>query len=105
MGQRYVPDSYMFQQLVYPKVGGRYLPKGLDIMAALGSEMAEDILEKEKDFSYEGYKEQLEKLKQEFSELSLEEWAKTLYWGWLYSLQPLLKSRGEEYPLFMRNDA
>lgn len=43
-GQRYIPDSYIFQQLVYDKVGTtqkpRYLPKGLDVLAALGSDRA-----------------------------------------------------------------
>ncbi len=44
MGQRYIPDSYAFQQLVWALVGEeanrRDLPMGLDVMAVLGSDQA-----------------------------------------------------------------
>ncbi|MBE0448797.1 MAG: DUF3160 domain-containing protein [Actinobacteria bacterium] len=46
MGQRLVPDSYIFQELVYPKTD-RSMPKGLDIPAVFGSERAYEILDKE----------------------------------------------------------
>jgi hypothetical protein len=107
MGQRFTPDAYMFQELVYPNVSHRFLPKGLDIMAVLGSETAEQILETEGDFDLPGYAMQLEKLQQEFSELTIEDWTKTLYWSWLYSLKPLLKDRYGclECPSFMLSDA
>lgn len=107
MGQRFTPDAYMFQELVYPNVASRFLPKGLDIMAVLGSETAERILETEGHFDLPGYVVQLEKLQQEFSELPIEDWTKTLYWSWLYSLKPLLEdSRScSECPLFMLSDA
>lgn len=114
MGQRFTPGSYIFQELVFDKVGQhsltrgyRLLPKGLDIMAVLGSETAEEILKDEGDFEFKGYEEQLEKLKEEFSSLSVEEWTKTLYWSWLYSLGPLLEEKHETegYPLFMETEA
>ena len=38
MGQRFIPDSYMFQELVHDKVINRLFPKGLDILAVLGSD-------------------------------------------------------------------
>ena len=41
MGQRFIPDSYMFQELVYDKVSTlsdpRFFPMSLDVMAVLGS--------------------------------------------------------------------
>ncbi len=37
MGQRFIPDSYMFAQLVAPFISGRLMPKGLDVMSVLGS--------------------------------------------------------------------
>ncbi|GAH54359.1 unnamed protein product, partial [marine sediment metagenome] len=76
MGQRFIPDSYMFQELVYgikdrkeilkykgeekpftmeviPNVGpARAFPRGLDILAVLGSKRALEILEKEGDTEY-----------------------------------------------------
>ncbi len=107
MGQRFIPDSYMFQQLVFDNVLGRNFPKGLDVMAVLGSERAYKILTElfyDED-SYPKYVEQIAKLRQEFSDLSPETWAQNLYWNWIYSLMALLDERGEGFPTFMSNDA
>ncbi len=122
MGQRFIPDSYIFQNLVYPKVklytGNsrpftwvmsqmgpiRGVPRGLDIMAVLGSKYAEDIIRKEGDSDYGGYNRQLEKLKEEF-DLKREEWSSNLYWSWLYNLNPLLSPSEGNVPSFMGNKA
>jgi hypothetical protein len=106
MGQRFVPDSYMFQELVFDKVGGRTFPKGLDVPAVLGSERAYGILlDVYGEGSYANYGEQMEKLRQEFASLPDEQWTENLYWGWLHSLRPLLDVKGEGYPVFMQNQA
>ena len=130
MGQRFIPDSYMFQELVYgvkgkkeilkykgednpftmefiPNVGpARAFPRGLDIMAVLESKRALDILEKEGDTEYEYYYEQLNKLREEFTLKNEEEWKQNLYWHWLYNLLPLLEeSKSENLPEFMQNVA
>jgi hypothetical protein len=107
MGQRFIPDSYMFQQLVYDKVGTidnpRLFPKGLDVMAVLGSERALQYLESEKQYAH--YEEQMEKLRTEFSQLDQIVWTQNLYWTWLYCLLPLLEEKGVNYPLFMQSAA
>jgi len=127
MGQRFIPDSYMFQQLVFgvkrmtykggrrpftmeiiPYVGPvRAFPRGLDILAVLGSKRALEILEKEGDTEYEDYYEQLDKLKKEFALKKEKEWKQNLYWRWLYSLLPLLEENKnkEGIPEFMQNTA
>lgn len=128
MGQRFIPDSYMFQQLVFPKIqdytgGGskpftaetiqtlkgmrtvRVFPRGLDVTAVLGSQRAEEILDKEKDSAFENYDEQFQKLKQEFSSLPQDQWAENLYWNWLYSLLPTLTVKGNGYPVFMQQES
>ena len=127
MGQRFIPDSYMFQQLVFgvkrmtykggrrpftmeiiPYVGPvRAFPRGLDILAVLGSKRALEILEKEGDTEYEDYYEQLDKLKKEFALKKEKEWKQNLYWRWLYSLLPLLEENEnkEGIPEFMQNTA
>ena len=128
MGQRFIPDSYMFQQLVFPKIqtytgGGskpftaetietlngvrvvRVFPMGLDVTAVLGSQRAKVILDKQKDSSYEKYEEQFQKLKGEFSSLPQEQWAENLYWNWLYSLLPTLTVKGSGYPVFMQQES
>jgi hypothetical protein len=94
-GQRYIPDSYIFQQLVYDKVGTfqkpRNLPKGLDVMAAFGSSRALEILKTVyKENLYFNYETQLLKLKTEFKELATTEWNQSIYFAWLYALKLLL---------------
>jgi len=107
MGQRYIPDSYILGQLVYANVGTvgnpRLMPKGLDVMAALGSERAWKYLEDQKD--YYGYVDQMEMLQEMVGNISWQEWTHNLYYLWLYSLLPLLNTLGDGYPLFMSNDA
>jgi hypothetical protein len=123
MGQRFIPDSYMFQQLVYSNVGVyqgdgapftlspsmagpiRGFPRGLDVQAALGSLRALEILTAEGDTDYIGYAEQLAKLQAEFAALPDEQWTANLYWNWLHSLSPLLERKGEGYPFFMQSPA
>jgi len=127
MGQRFVPDSYMFQNLVFPAAGmyigddepftmgmtaigpSRCFPRGLDAMAVLGSERAYEILDAEGDTEYQGentsYDKQLNELKEEFAAFSEEDWNRNLYWSWLYSLKPLLEDFGQGYPAFMQTEA
>ena len=106
MGQRFIPDSYMFQQLVHDLVPGRFFPKGLDILAIMGSQRAYDILVNVyNEDKYPKYLEQIEKLKAEFANIDDELWAQNLYWNWLYVLMPLLTPKGEGYPVFMQNQA
>jgi hypothetical protein len=123
MGQRFVPDSYIFQQLVYNRVGKfegtgqpftlsesdagpvRGLPRGLDILAVLGSPRALQILEQEGDTAYRNYPEQMSKLQREFASLPEEQWTENLYWNWLHTLRPLLVEKGDGYPSFMQSSA
>jgi hypothetical protein len=92
MGQRYIPDSYMFQELVYAKVGTqqdpRTMPKGLDVFAALGSDEARKILkERYHEDRYQNYEAQLDKLQKEFDQLTPDDWNQNVYFGWLYALK------------------
>jgi len=106
MGQRFIPDSYMFQQLVFNKVAGRFFPKGLDVLAVLSNSRAYDILVKRYgEDRYAEYVEQLKKLKKEFESLADVAWAQNLYWNWLYVLMALLNPKGGGYPYFMQNPA
>jgi len=125
MGQRFVPDSYMFQQLIFPAVdpytgsgdpqpftmeytyGGpaRVFPRGLDVMNVLGSGQAAAILQEAGDTAYERYDTQIGKLQDNFSSFNVTEWHRNLYFSWLYSLLPLLESYGDEYPYYMQTDA
>ena len=104
MGQRFVPDSYIFQMLCWDKVGfnnegeRRILPKGLDVFAVLGSERAYQLLIP--DFDFKNYEANLNMLKENFTEI---DWTHSSYTAWLYALKSLINIEyGEEYPAFMR---
>jgi len=133
MGQRFIPDSYMFQNLVFgyvtqhltltpdkwnekPFTSGlvdtpsgpivaRVFPRGLDVMALLGSGRAKELIKDLGDDQYDKYNEKFAELETEFNNFTVADWNKNLYWAWLYSLEPLLHDFGEGYPTFMQTTA
>jgi Protein of unknown function (DUF3160) len=129
MGQRFVPDSHIMGKLVYPTVGPatekgmftcvqtargsdrRGFPRGLDVMAVLGSPRARAILTELKDDAYRtddkalSYEQALTAMKKEYSGLSDADWNRNLYWSWLHALRPLLADYGAGYPTFMSTPA
>jgi len=111
MGQRFVPDAFIFRQLIYRNVGERNppnrrgLPNGLDIPAAMGSARAYQHLNQMGETDFKDYEAQMSKLREWLSGLSVEEWTETLYNSWLYSFQPLLDVPGYGYPAFMTSIA
>jgi len=121
MGQRFIPDSYMFQNLVFPNVGtytGNSIPEpftlfqgcrdypcGLDVMALLGSAQALIIMIEQGETDYINYWQRFGELKSEFESFHTSDWNRNLYWGWLYSLRALIEDFGEGYPNFMRTQA
>ncbi len=112
MAQRFIPDSWVLQQLVSPLVGtpgpetARDVPMGLDVMAALGSARARAILiDTYHQDRYANYEAQLDRVTAHLAQTDEATWRSNLYWGWLYALRPLLEPRGEGYPTFMRSEA
>jgi hypothetical protein len=129
MGQRFIPDSYMMGKLVFPTVGPptrdgmftwvptqrgpiRGFPRGLDVMAVLGSDRARALLAELGDDAYRSdgkkvlsYEEALTALKKEYAGLSGADWNRNLYWSWLHALKPLLWEYGKGYQAFMATTA
>ncbi len=109
MGQRFVPDAYIFRQLIYRNVSTREerrgLPKGLDVFAAMGSERAYELLDTMGDTKYLSYTSQMDKMRAWTGELSVNDWTETVYNTWLYTFYPLLEVPGEGYPSFMQSAA
>ncbi|MCJ7511618.1 MAG: DUF3160 domain-containing protein, partial [Anaerolineales bacterium] len=109
MGQRFVPDAYVFRELIYRNVGtqqdARGLPKGLDLFAAMSSERAYELLDEMGETHYANYPEQMQKMRDWMSSLSSQEWTETLYNAWIYTFYPLIEAPGEGYPAFMRSSA
>ncbi|MHA1778849.1 MAG: DUF3160 domain-containing protein [Candidatus Heimdallarchaeaceae archaeon] len=104
LGQRFTPESYIFQQLVDPKVPGRLIPTALDVFAVLGSDRAQQFTLNDSS-QYINFEEQLNNLRKEFTNVSVETWSQNLYMLWLYSLLPLLEPKSAGYPFFMQTDA
>jgi len=116
LGQRFTIDASIFQKLICREVGNkdgtmpcpqedsRMLPNGLDIPAAFGSKTAYSILDEMGETDYAKYPENMKKLQDGMAQLPKSQWTANLYWGWMYTLQTLLKDYGEGYPMFMQND-
>ncbi|MBI4616016.1 MAG: DUF3160 domain-containing protein [Planctomycetes bacterium] len=120
MGQRFIPDSYWMGRLVFPTIGApakgrtdmftcaaglRAFPRGLDVMALLGSARARAHLAASGDDAYAGYDKEFARLSAEIAKLSREDWNRNLYWSWLWCLKALLEPVGEGYPTLMKEDA
>ncbi len=103
MGQRFIPDSYIFQQLVHSKVRDRLIPKAFDIFYVFGSARAGHYLQGENE-TFSDYSSQILKLQKEFGNFTDLDWTQNLYWLWLYTLFPLLKPADVGYPGYMLND-
>jgi hypothetical protein len=106
MGQRYVPDSYIFQklcwdQVLYNSMGKRrIMPKGLDVFAVLGSERAYQLLIP--DFDYQGFEANLENLTTTFGNLNESDWQASSYTAWVHALASLVNPTSGDYPEFMQ---
>ena len=109
MGQRFTIDAAIMQNLVYNKVGEnasgdkRMMPDALDVPAALGSDEALAILEERGATGYDGYSDNLQKLRDVYTQDDPALWQASLYAQWLYTLNPLLDEKGEGYPAFMQS--
>lgn len=102
MGQRYVLDADIIQELVEPLI--RPVPSGLDVMAVLGSERALEIqLGKEENQHWDEYESEVLRLKDKFSKLNESQWMKNMYNGWMWTLKGYLEPFTDGYPSFMTN--
>ncbi len=107
MGQRYVLDSDILQDLVEPIL--RELPSALDLMGVLGSKTAEDLQKNvyQPQKAWPEYTGNYVNWKEAVSALTPDYWGTNLYTGWLWTLQEALKEYtvGSGMPFFMMNDA
>ncbi|WP_202710755.1 DUF3160 domain-containing protein [Sporosalibacterium faouarense] len=105
MGQRYVPDAEIVQELVEPII--RPIPSGLDVMGVIGSERALDIQTNinNVDEQWPGYMSNFNKMKEKMDALSEDKWKSNMYYGWMWTLKGLLKEFEDGYPSFMTNEA
>jgi hypothetical protein len=116
MGQRFTPDSHVLGSLVYGKVGVwpdslRGLPKGLDVMAALGSQRArQHLLATYDEGRFLNYTSQLDRATAEFAQFTDADWDRAIQLEWLYALKANLEpvagfDSGAAVPRFVGSDA
>jgi hypothetical protein len=109
MGTRFVIDSFVFDQLIYPNVGTpdepRLLPSAMDLAAVFGSGFAYGVLQEMGATGYENYDTQLQRMAEAVAARPDEDWGSTVYDAWLYALEPVFEAHEEAYPDFMRTDA
>lgn len=118
MGQRFIPDSYILGELVFGASGdappppdfhftgtgqpftmedipdygqGRAFPRGLDVMAVLGSARARELLTAAGDTGYVDYDRQFTMLSKLYAATTADAWEQNLYWRWLNALLPLIQ--------------
>ena len=87
------------------KSNPRLLPSALDLPAALGSDEALGILKDEGKTNYTNYDSQMEGLRTTIANSDDSIWTASLYSQWLYTLNPLLVTKGSGYPDFMQSEA
>lgn len=113
MGQRFSADQEIFGQLIYNAVKAnsqgevRGLPDVLDVMAAMGSEKALELLREEGAEDFENYRENMEELRKRYADPEKSPAASNLAAAWLDSLHPLLSDKTtakSELPAFMRSE-
>lgn len=108
MGQRFTMDAAVFTQLTYSQVElaqdgtARMLPDGLDVPAALGSDLALELLVEMGNDKYPNFLSNMDKARSKVQNAS-DYWSSSVYGGWLYTLLPLLEEKGVGYPSFMTN--
>lgn len=105
MGQRYIPDAHIIQELVQPFK--RPIPSGLDVMGVIGSERAYDIQINinHEDEKWPQYPIVFSEMKEKFDNLNQDKWQSNMYYGWMWTLKGLLRKFEDGYPSFMTNQA
>jgi len=105
MGQRYMPDSEIFQRLT--KYDERNFPKGLDLFAVFNVPEAIELLDThyQEPARWSEYLPEREKLTKEFAARPPSDWEQNLYWSWLDSLRVLLKPAHPKAPPFAHSEA
>jgi len=82
MGQRFTVDSFVHQVLSSPRLNGRFMVKGLDVMGALGSAPADRLLKNEKK-QYPEYEENYGGVRKAIGGFDDRAWQRTFFNGCL----------------------
>lgn len=107
MGQRYVLDSDILQQLVDPT--SRQVPTGLDVMGVLGSSQAGKLIfvDLKPQTTWPKYETTYNEFKKKIGDYDNTIWQNNLYNGWLWVIKASINEFDTEskMPFFMTNEA
>jgi hypothetical protein len=109
MGVRFVLDSWILDQLIYPNVGTeldpRVVPSVLDLASVFGSAFAERVQRRAGQEEFEHYAEQVQRLREAVAARPQDGWSGTVYDAWLWAIEPLWVRHGAAYPDTMQGSA
>ncbi len=99
LGVRLPMEQVVLSELVYPQVGTadapRTLPAGLDMLASLGSDVADELVRSSAATMYNNYLPQLGKMQTAFQTRSQSQWLSALSSSWFYAYLPLVLPEDE----------
>jgi hypothetical protein len=105
MGQRFIPDSYIFHRLTNTE---RKMPNSLDIMAGFGNEKAYELMMNDYKASWEkfpSYPDTLKNIIEDNNKKTEKDWTQNLYYHWLYNLKALYEIKStNDLQFFMTTD-
>ncbi|HEX9122300.1 MAG TPA: DUF3160 domain-containing protein [Actinomycetota bacterium] len=109
MGTRFVIDSFVLDQMIFPNVGTgsepRLVASPLDLAAAFGSDFAYGVQDAAGETRYRNYDRQLGLMRRAIASRPEQDWGGTVYDAWLSALEPMWLPHGKAFPDFMRTDA
>jgi hypothetical protein len=107
MGARFVLDSWIYDQLTDPSVARRLRPTPLDLASVMGSTYAASIQDAAGvPVEYPDYEPKVSELHEVVEARTIEDWGRTVYDGWLYTLVPMwAEQHAGAFPPFMGADA
>ena len=124
MPEAHLPDETILREVTFNRVGAygttvgplpptaaeteigaiRSLPRGLDVPAALGSDLAWEQLQSSGETGYEGYGTQMVRLQSAYGEPDITIWSGSHPAALLYAAQPLLDTPVPGGPFFMQGE-
>jgi hypothetical protein len=109
MGVRFVLDSFVLDQLVYPNVGTQDKPRlvasPLDLASAFGSDFAAKIQQDTGQAKFANYTDQMKSMQNLITDRPQKDWASSIYDSWLWALEPMWSQHGKAFPDYMRTPA
>lgn len=109
MGVRFVLDSWILDQLLYPNVGTagdpRLVASPLDLASAFGSSFAAGVQRKTGQDDFRHYEAQMAAMRKSVAAVPDAAWGSTVYDAWLWSLEPTWIVREDAFPDYMRTTA